>query len=44
MGAEKREATVNFMKKLYDEIPKEELQVTLATLMKMDQNIGIIDI
>ena len=29
-----------FMQKLYQGIPKEDLAVTLKTLMKMDQNIG----
>jgi len=32
--------TAAFMATLYKDIPKEDLAVTLKTLMKMDQNIG----
>lgn len=37
---EKQAVTVQFMKKLYGDIPKEELKITLRTLLKMDKNIG----
>ena len=34
------EMTVSFLDKLYKDIGKEELETTLATLKKMDKNIG----
>ena len=40
VGEDKREATVNFINKLYKDISEEELKVTLETLKKMDKNIG----
>lgn len=40
VGQEKKEATIQFMEKLYGEISKDELQITLKTLKKMDKNIG----
>lgn len=40
VGAEKQEATINFMTNLFREISKDELEVTLSTLKKMDRNIG----
>ncbi|HKM34330.1 MAG TPA: MarR family winged helix-turn-helix transcriptional regulator [Lachnospiraceae bacterium] len=35
-----REVTVNFMENLYKDIHKQELEITLKTLIKMDKNIG----
>ncbi len=35
-----KKVTTEFIGKLYRDIPKEDLEVTLKTLMKMDQNIG----
>jgi len=40
MAEESREATAKFMENLYREIPREDLEITLKTLKKMDQNIG----
>lgn len=40
LAIESREATMKFMKNLYKEIPQENLEVTLHTLKKMDQNLG----
>lgn len=40
VGDEKQEATINFMTNLFREISKDELEVTLSTLKKMDRNIG----
>ena len=40
MAEESREATAKFMENLYREIPREDLELTLKTLKKMDQNIG----
>lgn len=36
----KQEAMLAFMANLYRGIPKEDLRITLKTLMKMDQNLG----
>ena len=35
-----KQASINFMDNLYREIPMTDLEVTLKTLKKMDQNIG----
>lgn len=35
-----RERTLAFMSRLYADIPKEDLKITMHTLMKMDQNLG----
>ena len=35
-----RNKTIEFMSGLYQGIPREELKITLNTLMKMDRNIG----
>lgn len=40
MADSNREKTVVFMSQLYKSIPREDLVITLQTLMKMDQNIG----
>lgn len=40
LAKEKQEATLAFMTNLYRDIPKKDIQVTLNTLMKMDQNLG----
>lgn len=37
---ESREVTVKFMNNLYKGINRQELEITLKTLMRMDQNIG----
>ena len=35
-----KQASINFIYNLYREIPVTDLEVTLKTLKKMDQNIG----
>lgn len=40
MAETNRSATIQFMRNLYKDIPKEDLVVTLRTLMRMDQNLG----
>ena len=35
-----RQKTEHFMSLLYQDIAKEDLAITLRTLMKMDQNLG----
>lgn len=35
-----REKNIAFMKRLYQDISREELAITLKTLIKMDRNIG----
>lgn len=37
---QKEEATINFMNGLFKDISKEELEITLNALKKMDRNIG----
>lgn len=40
MAELQRNKTIEFMSGLYQGIPREELKITLNTLMKMDRNIG----
>lgn len=40
LGQVQRERTIEFMDNLYKNISREDLAVTLTTLMKMDKNIG----
>lgn len=40
MSESNRERTMAFMSRLYADIPREDLVITLQTLMKMDQNLG----
>lgn len=40
IAEEKEEAAISFMENLYKEIEKEDLEITLRTLKKMNQNIG----
>ena len=40
LEGEINKVTTEFMERLYRDIPKENLIITLQTLMKMDQNIG----
>lgn len=40
MAEQNQDNTIEFMSKLYRNISKEDLEITLNTLMKMDQNIG----
>lgn len=37
---ESKDTSINFIRKLYKDIPRENLKVTLETLIKMDMNIG----
>ena len=39
-AAKDQEKSLAFMTQLYKDIPKEDLTITLNTLLKMDQNIG----
>ncbi len=40
VAEESKEAAVKFFKGLYQDISRDDLKVTLATLKKMDQNVG----
>lgn len=40
LAQEHKERSVEFMEALFQDIPKEDLDVTLKTLKKMDKNIG----
>ncbi|WP_092561049.1 MarR family winged helix-turn-helix transcriptional regulator [Anaeromicropila populeti] len=40
MACDQREKTVKFMENLYRNITQKEMEITLRTLKKMDQNLG----
>ncbi len=40
VAEESKEASIKFLISLYQDITRDDLKVTLATLKKMDQNIG----